>query len=158
MVTNYFEEQKFKQKWVLFLQFIVLILVLAVSLILIFGERINPVIGAAPFLFVVLIVIALRSSKLQTRISKDSISYRFLPFQVAFREIRKEDIQYLAVKTYDPIGDYGGWGIRIGGKGRAYSTGGNKGLQIGLRSGKNLLLGTGRPAELEAFLRESGYL
>ena len=50
--------------------------------------------------------------------------------------------------------DYGGWGIRFSGKGKAYIAKGKHGLYIQLFTGKNLLIGTSKPEELQRFLKK----
>lgn len=59
-------------------------------------------------------------------------------------------------RTYDPLGEYGGWGIR-GGKGnnRAFNMQGNLGVQLVLRSGQKLLIGSDRPEELAYAIRKA---
>ena len=44
--------------------------------------------------------------------------------------------------------DYSGLGIRHGRKGKAYNVSGNRGVQLGLSNGKQLMIGTQRPEEL----------
>ncbi|MCQ0110186.1 hypothetical protein JGC31_01235 [Zhouia sp. CL16] len=51
------------------------------------------------------------------------------------------------VIKYNPIKDYGGYGWRIGfrGKGKALNIRGNKGIQIIYKNNKKLLIGTQKP-------------
>lgn len=51
-------------------------------------------------------------------------------------------------RAYSPIGEYGGWGIRNGKHGRAFNMRGNEGVQLVLRSGQRVLIGSQRPEEL----------
>ncbi|MHC4338483.1 MAG: hypothetical protein ACYSTG_11155 [Planctomycetota bacterium] len=54
-------------------------------------------------------------------------------------------------RTYKPIREYGGWGIRYSfrkGIGRAYNMSGNKGVQLVFKNGKKLLIGSQKPDEL----------
>jgi hypothetical protein len=60
--------------------------------------------------------------------------------------------------TYEPIAEYGGWGIRFGNKGMAYDVRGNKGIYITLTSGKHILIGTSKPNETEQFLKKNEYI
>lgn len=60
-------------------------------------------------------------------------------------------------RVYDPIREYGGWGIRMGLRGRAFNMRGNNGVQLVLRSGTRLLIGSQRPEELaEAICQLTG--
>ncbi len=90
--------------------------------------------------------------KLSTEIDRQGIRYRFYPFQMKFRKLRWDDVRQVEVITYNPIRDYGGWGIKSGKKGKAYNVSGNKGMQIQLRDGRNVLIGTQNHIELADFL------
>ncbi len=81
--------------------------------------------------------------KLRTEIDESGIQYQFLPFHFSAKKIAWTDIQNCYVRTYNPIMEYGGWGYRTSfGKGRAFNVKGNKGIQIELKSGKKILIGT----------------
>ncbi|MDI6783925.1 MAG: DUF6141 family protein, partial [bacterium] len=84
--------------------------------------------------------------KLTTEVHEDGIYIRFEPFvrkKILFSEMK----QYTA-RTYRPIREYGGWGIRYGWKGTAYNVSGNRGVQLELNNGKRILIGSQRPEEL----------
>ena len=51
-------------------------------------------------------------------------------------------------RQYKPIREYGGWGIRYGRGGKAYNVSGNKAVQLVLKNGKRLLIGSQRPDKL----------
>ncbi|MGI4862562.1 MAG: hypothetical protein ACRYFZ_01470 [Janthinobacterium lividum] len=55
-------------------------------------------------------------------------------------------------RTYSPLGDYGGWGIRGLPSNLAYNVWGQAGLQLIFQSGNKLLLGTQQPEELRKVL------
>ncbi len=95
--------------------------------------------------------------KLQTRITAEGVYYRFFPLERRFREIKKSDIEKLEVKSYDPLRDYGGWGIKYGINGWADSVKGDKGIYISLTSRKHILIGTSKPDEAAEFLISRGY-
>ncbi len=95
-----------------------------------------------------------RSLKLVTIVKDDGLSVRFFPFHWAFKRIPLEDVIEVESKTYSPIREYGGWGIRCGKDGgRAYNVSGNQGVLLKYRSGGSLLIGTQKPQELEAAIR-----
>ncbi len=90
-------------------------------------------------LFVVLeLVIEVRS---------DVLYVRFWPVR---KQIPYDEITRCEARTYRPILEYGGWGIRWGWKGWAYNVSGKEGVQLELKSGRRLLLGSQRPGELAA--------
>jgi hypothetical protein len=83
--------------------------------------------------------------KLEVWIDQDGIHYRFFPMIYKNKLITKEQIQRFEIRKYNPIFDYGGWGVRRGLKwGKVLSVSGNIGLQLYLTNGKKLLFGTQR--------------
>lgn len=86
-------------------------------------------------------------SQLITEVRDDGIYIRFFPFHRTFRRITFTEIKQCEVRTYHPLRDYGGWGIRIRCNGKAYNVSGNRGVQIELLNGDRLLIGSGRAEE-----------
>ncbi len=85
---------------------------------------------------------------LKTRIYSDRIELKFFPFINHWKKYPFTSIEKMEVIQYNPILDYGGWGIRLG----AYNISGNKGLKIHFIPKKSfretLLIGTQKPEEL----------
>ncbi len=50
--------------------------------------------------------------------------------------------------TFDPMRDWGGYGIRNTRRGKAYLTSGNQGVELKLISGRTVLIGSQRAGEL----------
>lgn len=78
-------------------------------------------------------------SRLVFSLGSEGLDYRFVPFHWKVHTIRWEDVATADVRTYRPILEYGGWGIRFGPKGKAYNVSGTDGLQLELRNGKRIL-------------------
>ena len=91
------------------------------------------------------------SARLITEVRSDGLYIRFFPFR--WKPIPYETIASYQTRTYRPIRDYGGWGIRWGREGKAYIVSGNEGLQLLLNDGSNVLIGSQRTQELEAAVR-----
>jgi len=108
------------------------------------------------YLLIVLLITGLillfRFACLSTEIDENGIDYRFFPFHLKHKKITWSEIEKMEVITYKPIRDYGGWGIRYNRTGKAYNVSGDKGLQLYLKNGKRILIGTQRDAELTDFL------
>lgn len=98
-------------------------------------------------ILLVLIVSAylLFGSRLVVEINRIGISYNFHPFFKKTKHIPKETIKTQKVRKYNPIMEYGGWGIKKGLKGNAFNVHGNIGLQLILKDNKKVLFGTQRP-------------
>ena len=108
-----------------------------------------------PLLIALSVVLFFAVAKLETRISEEGIRYRFFPLQRTFRVIWKRDIKSITVVRYNPLLDYGGWGIRFGRKGWAYNVRGNIGITVETSSGKRILLGSQQSEkELKAFIEK----
>ncbi len=89
---------------------------------------------------------------LATEVRQDGVYYRFFPFHLRFRSLALKDIMEYEVRTYSPIRDYGGWGIRYGRKGKAYNASGNRGVWLKLADGGRVLFGSQRPDEFATAL------
>ncbi len=154
------EKQKFRQWWVwaivitiggLFLYRLYRQLILKIPLGEYPSDTISFIIGALIPLTVIILFLIIR---LETEITEEGIVYKFFPFHIKPRIARWEFIDKSYVRTYSPIFEYGGWGIRLGifGYGRALNISGDKGLQLVFSNGKKLLIGTQRPEELQQAL------
>ena len=157
MDDPFVEEQRYTQRWLWAILIFVAALQVGTGIVILYKLKALAAVSAIPFAGAGLLLLLFRAMRLDTRITAEDIAYRFFPIQRRFRTIARADIRRLEVITYNPIRDYGGWGIRYGRKGLAYNVRGDKGLLIELDSGKRLLIGTGRPEEMEAFLRAKGY-
>lgn len=92
--------------------------------------------------------------RLSVRLEPEYLHVRFLPFvnkHIALREIVRCE-----PRKYRPLVEFGGWGIRYGGKKRgwAYNVDGNRGVQLELTNGNLLLIGSQRAEELAAAIKQ----
>ena len=143
------EEQRFNQVWL-----IVVLLVSAIVPISIYVKDYleDPSENSTLELFTLILIVLLATGfifffKLTTRIDNLGIHYKFFPFHWNFKSIHWNEIDTAYVRTYDPLTDYGGWGIKGGilwnkSKGRAINVSGDIGIQIVFKNGKKLLIGT----------------
>jgi len=155
-MNSVFEEsQKFRQKAITWILYICLAVITIFSAAIIIVEKNS--LGFVSFLVVLVFFSLFRIMRLETRITSDAIYYRFFPIQLKARRILKSEIRRIEIATYDPIADYGGWGIRFGKKGMAYTVIGVRGISITLSSDKNILIGTSQPEAAAKFLKENGY-
>ncbi|MBN1505496.1 MAG: hypothetical protein JW955_01550 [Sedimentisphaerales bacterium] len=92
-------------------------------------------------------------ARLETEVRQDGLYIRYVPFHRRFRRFALQDLSEYHVRTYRPLVEYGGWGIRYGWKGRAYNVSGNRGVQLIFKDRRRLLVGSSRPSELEAAIR-----
>ena len=122
-----------------------------------FGENPSPdwfliLMAILPFFLILLLL----TIKLSIQINEQGIYFRFYPFHNSIKEILWKDIESVYVRKFKPISEYGGWGIRTISlkKNIAYTISGDKGLQIELKDGKKILLGTQNPEEVEKIVSQ----
>jgi hypothetical protein len=91
--------------------------------------------------------------KLITEVRGDGISVRFYPFHRSFHRYLFDNVERCQIREYKPIKEYGGWGIRHGVNGKAYSVSGHQGVQLELVDGERVLIGSQRAGELMEVIR-----
>jgi hypothetical protein len=152
------EIQKQNQKWIWFLLLMILGLV-----IFAFIQQVlfNKPFGTHPvpdwaFLFFfpvpLLFIIFLLRTELSTTINGKGIHISYRPFFKKEKVIQWSEIKNCYIRIYNPLKEYGGWGIRPALKrklGKAYNVSGNKGIQVELVGGELILIGTRKPGEAE---------
>jgi hypothetical protein len=108
-------------------------------------------VGMVTSVLMIAVAWLVRSARLITEVRSEGLYVRFFP--LGWKSYRYDDIASYQVRTYQPIRDYGGWGIRWGREGKAYIAGGNEGLQLLLNDGRKVLIGSQKAADLEAAMR-----
>ena len=163
------EEQRFRQTWIWILVFAACIPALAIfgygmvkQLVLHqpWGERPTSdtallLAGALSISLVFALVWLFWVANLVTEVRADGLYLRFFPFHRSWHKISLENLVSCEAKTYRPIGEYGGWGIRWNWsrKGKAYNVSGDRGVRLDYEDGKHLLIGSQQADELAAALQ-----
>jgi len=153
------EEQSFRQTWLWALLGGTLVVLLgAFGLVLLQaaerGDALPAVGGLAVGLVLEIgVIVLMYVLKLTVRVDGNGLHVHFFP-------LVKKDIPLAAIarweaRTYHPILEYGGWGIRCGWQGWAYNVSGNRGVQLELTDGKRLLIGSQRPDDLAAAIERA---
>jgi hypothetical protein len=112
-------------------------------------------ISIAGIMINVFVTFILLFANLQTRLSESALYIRFFPFHFSYRKIDFDTIATVYARSYQPLGEFGGWGIRWTPRGRAYNVSGNQGVQLELKNGKRILIGSLRADELASLLNET---
>lgn len=156
-MTSFSEKQKFTQWWLwgLLVAALIIPLVVTVAQYSTGKSAITIYDIAVGCMFPLLIIFFFLTIKLATTIDETGVHYRFAPVHRKMRDISWSEIEKAYTRTYSPIKEYGGWGIRSGIAkiGKAYNISGNKGLQLELKDGKKILIGTNRPGEIDQVLK-----
>ncbi len=150
--------------WVLMASIIILFIAGIIQPILSFSDTQQGNLPLTDFIITLstsLIVISLilflfLTMQLKVKIDEKGISIEYLPF-LKHKEFRWDDIQQAYVKKYHPIKDYGGWGYRGFGKKKAYNLSGSWGIQIMMKNGKQILIGTKQPEKVRQVLQHYGF-
>ena len=150
------EKQKFRQPWIWIGLFAFLLiqlygLVQQIFFNIPFGNK-----PASNLTFIIIFILYIglmflfKIINLNVEIRED-IYIRFYPLQKSFTKISIKDIKKYYIRTYNPIVDYGGWGIRYGlrSRGLVYNVSGNKGVQLELFNGKLILIGSQNSEKLK---------
>ena len=158
------ERQKFNQWWLWVLIIVFNIIFLSQIFGLLNNERTAS--GKPTNTTMILICVGVNAivfmlfifSRLVTQIRPDGIYVKFFPFHLSFKHYPWETISKAYIRTYSPISEYGGWGLRYGifGAGKAFNVSGDQGLQLEFLNHKKLLIGTQKPEELENALIKAG--
>jgi hypothetical protein len=162
------EEQQFRQPW-LWIVFIVAIAPVpiitgyGVYRQIVQGEQWGNrptsdaaliVIAIATTALVISLLALLWTARLVTVVRTDGLLVRFKPFHLSPKQIDLRQVESVESVTYSPLAQYGGWGIRYGRGGKAYNVAGNKGVRLRMSGGRRLLIGSQRPDELAAAIRQ----
>ena len=148
------EEQRFTQTWLIVLLAVSVIVPIVVITKTYLEE--NSKITTNEFVLTLLgIAVSIAFIfffKLRTNIDEKGIQYQFSPFHLKMKLIKWEEIKKAQVRTYDPISEYGGWGLKGGSfwnkeKGKCVNISGDIGIQVEFKNGKQLLIGTQKKEE-----------
>lgn len=138
------EKQRFNQWWL----WLLLAVSSVVPIVIWYKEYTNNATSSSNLstLFILFLVsILFVVMQMKTVVSQENIQLTYSPF--VWKTINLSDIETIKVINY---GFVGGWGIRFWTSyGTVYNVRGNKGLHIRLKNGKQLVIGTQKPQELE---------
>ena len=160
---KYDETQKMKTWWVLLICLLILGFAIwgFISQIILgepWGNKPGPdwLLYAMLGLAVLLNLLAF-TTRLILQINDQGIYIRYFPFtSKVFKWAKIEEYKFV---KYDPIADYGGWGVRYNWKqkGIAYTVAGHYGISLSMKNGKRVLIGTRNPEELKAFVEKNNF-
>ena len=87
--------------------------------------------------------------KLVVTVQTDGIHIRYFP--ITSRLIAYDEIEQVTARNYNPIREYGGWGVRgIPGKSKkiAYNISGKEGVEIVLKDQRQIMIGSQKAQQL----------
>ena len=98
------------------------------------------------------------SMQLVTTIIEDAIIIRFYPFHIFPKRFEWSQLSEVIVREYNPLKEFGGWGLRGFGNKKAMSVSGNWLIEIVFLNNQSLLIGTKCPKEVEAALAKTKFV
>jgi hypothetical protein len=155
------EEQRFRQFWIW-------ILILGVAALQWWGW-IQQILLGQPFgdnpapdwmvwllwaLFGIGLPLSFVYLRLVIEVDDQGVWLRYVP--LTQRVIRFDEIDRCEATDYQPLRQYGGWGIRGLGSNRAYNVSGSQGVRLHLRDGSVVVIGSQRSQELALAIDAQG--
>ena len=100
----------------------------------------------------ILVFVLFFGTTLNTKLDEEGIHVRLSPFHFKWRFYPWDSIKSFQVRTYNPISEYGGWGIKGTKHDRAFNISGKEGLQLVFKDENRLLIGTQKSQEMKNWL------
>lgn len=168
-MIKFSETQRFTQKWLWALMLLALVPTLLFFIWgtvqqLVFGipfgdhpasdaglviSSLVPIVASAGAMWLVAIL------RLETTVDDTGVYVQFRPLHRYPKHFRLDEIASAEARTYSPVREYGGWGIKGWSKDNmAYNVRGDRGLQLVLTSGRRILIGSQRADELAEAVHE----
>ena len=91
--------------------------------------------------------------QLEWKFTESDFRYRFFPFIIKERIIPYSNIQTISVMKINHLFELGGWGLRRGNLGKAYTTDGNLIIHMELKSGQKLNFTVKNKSEVERVIQ-----
>lgn len=111
-----------------------------------------------PWVSVLLVLIGLGMFTMyggfRTVVTRETVTVKMGIFGFRLLQLKVTDVAEAAVHKFEPLRDFGGYGIRFNGVMQAYYLRGDTGVKIVVRNGKNYLIGSDQPAHLAAVIGE----
>lgn len=141
-----FEEEQRLAPWLIQLVYGVIFLAIGITYFTLQpgDDKMMALIAMAPALIIVTLLFT--SLRMKTRVTGDGVHIKTLYF--VSRLIPFEEIEQSEAVQYKPLRDFGGWGLRISHKGKAYNMRGDRGVQLHLTENRRVLIGSQRDREL----------
>lgn len=145
------ERQRFNQWWIWALLIVASIVVISSMLNKYNGNLSEALVSILIYSSVILLLLVIQ---LRTRIDEQGIHVQMFPFHLRAVTYSWSEIYSAEAVKYSPIGDYGGWGVRVSfrGKGKAFNVRGDEGIKIVMADGKTRMIGTQKLNEAKEVL------
>jgi hypothetical protein len=154
--TIIYQEKTTMKLWA-FITIPLLLVVILLDILLNESPKIN---GSSDSLWTiaipVVVFLLLYFIKLEWKFTENAFQFRFFPFIVNEKIIPYSEIQHISVIKINPLLEFGGWGLRRGKLGKAYTTQGNLIIHIELKSGQKLNFSVKDKVSTENAIKKTG--
>jgi len=111
--------------------------------------------GVFSVLMILFIFLVLARIRLRTKITIEALYVSYYPLARKWKKFVPDEIEKFQIRTYRAKREYGGYGMkRRRRSGQAYTISGKEGLQLYLKNGKKILIGTQKKQAIEYAMRK----
>ncbi|MDH5372026.1 MAG: prominin family protein [Acidimicrobiia bacterium] len=107
--------------------------------------------GAVFIVIGIALILLFATLRLITVIHTDAVQIRFAPMRT--KRIPLVEVASVEIQTIRPIRDFGGWGVRYRRGVKAYIASGDRAVRLNMLDGRDIVIGSQQPHELEAAIR-----
>jgi hypothetical protein len=105
-------------------------------------------------LIVALVSLLLFTIKLNVIVYSEGLSFTFPPFIIKPKLFKWDDIESMELMNINPLKEFGGWGLRYGRLGTAYTTRGKYILHVKLKNSKSVNFTIANPERFSTIAQE----
>lgn len=153
------EVQKFKQPWLWTILLVTAMPIYYQAIRQLFFKDVFAVYSVSEslnftlFVFHLVITMLLLITRLEVEINERYISYQFFPFHLKKKSYALNQLQSATIRKFHPIKEMTLWGLYVSAGAKSYHIKGRWGVQLEFVNGRQLLLGTQKPIELNQILK-----
>ncbi len=146
------ENQRLNIAWVNWISFGTLLLFIFMFINAVSAKTpvIAGVLGVCIMMMIAIIWLTAKTT-LKTEYTDEGITYLFFPFVRSPKSILLPDVKKMYLKTISPIGEFGGYGLRLKGDVTGYIVSPET-LYVELKSGKTLAFSVSNKEEIQAYI------
>ncbi len=85
---------------------------------------------------------------LEIEVRSDGLYVRLFPFHLDYRKFAADDLVQYYTRSCRPLLGLGGLGVRLNKRNQAYNVSSSRGLQLVLKNGGRLMIGSKKPSQL----------
>lgn len=150
-MNRFFEEHQYQRR---LLPWLCVLSLWAITIWYLYNQCLSDIAkGAEIFILILLplaVTVLIAMFHLSVKIDKNYLMFKMFPFHLKYKKIRLDEIKNATIKEYNTDRSFHGWGLGItwNRKYKSYTVKGYKGVEISLKDGMKIFIGTQRPEDL----------